>query len=212
MQLGWKAGKSDNVAHFRFAPGAARRHRHRIRRRRDRADRPELHPPGTALGGPADPAGSLEESVIIEEAIDNTGNETVIYAQRVSTTPAPAPEPAPVRCRWPGRRPAAGTLEPAPRRLPSPRTRRGARPPAPQPKTRSRKARPRFPGGKTSCRGALLQRPGLSSGYCDSATGGRRDPTDALRRGRRCPARTSATPAVAARTTPSGPARRRRSR
>ena len=42
VQLAWKAGRSDNVAHFRFTPGRARRHGHRRRRRGQRADRPGL--------------------------------------------------------------------------------------------------------------------------------------------------------------------------
>ena len=42
VQLAWKAGRSDNMAHFCFVPGAHGGIGHRARRRGQRADRPEL--------------------------------------------------------------------------------------------------------------------------------------------------------------------------
>ena len=45
VQLAWKAGRSDNLAHFRFTPGAHGGTVDRVRRRRRRADRPALRAP-----------------------------------------------------------------------------------------------------------------------------------------------------------------------
>lgn len=141
VQLGWKAGKSDNMAHFRFAPGA---HGGTATAFDDAAT--ELIDPNytrPALRSVA-PLTQLvfEESVIIEETIDNATNETVIYAERIVTTPvpesAPAPAPAlpmpPIVAQPPAPEPAA-TIEPEP-----------APEPAPQPKARSRKRKAEVPG------------------------------------------------------------------
>jgi len=141
VQLGWKAGKSDNVAHFRFAPGA---HGGTATAFDDAAA--ELIDPNytrPALRSVA-PLTQLvfEESVIIEATIDNATRETVVYAEPVATTPAPAPvlPMAPIVTQPPVPEPAA-LIEPAATIEPEPTPE-----PAPQPKPRSRKRKAEVPG------------------------------------------------------------------
>jgi len=143
VQLGWKAGKSDNVAHFRFAPGA---HGGTATAFDDSAT--ELIDPNytrPALRSVA-PLTQLvfEESVIIEETIDNAANETVIYAERVAT-PMQPPAPAPAVLSTP----PVTAQPPAPEPLPTPAAATEPEPtsePAPQPKARSRKRKAEVPG------------------------------------------------------------------
>ena len=181
VQVGWKAGRSDNVAHFRYVPGRARRHRHRGRRPRQRADRSALR----AAAAPVAPVAQLDFDI----------PDMIVIAE-----PKPKPEPEP--------EPAAGARTGA-RRNPARARRAPSTPSGTQ--RQARAAGRAGVGGRAArgavqrrplTNPVALQRPGGSQRQ-------QRDPRHRRPRRRR-PAQTSAPPVFSAIPTPSAPDRRQR--
>ncbi|CAN5385977.1 septation protein SepH [soil metagenome] len=93
VQLGWKAGRSDNVAHFRFVPGA---HGGTVTAVDDSAS--ELIDPNFDR--------PLRVASIAQLDFETVTEPVVTRAPAVAPTPPPAPAPAPVAEKTPKAEPA----------------------------------------------------------------------------------------------------------
>jgi hypothetical protein len=140
IQLAWKVGRSDNTAHFRFAPGS---HGGTATAFDDTAA--ELIDPHYAR--PVLRSVAPVSQLVFEQSV------VVVPEPVLAPTPEPRPEPAPVvpmtpmvtKPPVPLPEPAA-VIEPAPKPAASAQPAAPAAEPVPQPKQRSRKRKAEVPG------------------------------------------------------------------